>query len=92
MKNIKLLRLKLTNFARIKSGMGVNVLELDFKKMPNILSLIVGANGSGKTSLIQCIHPYPYNNCTGDSGGNAQLIVEKMDGEKIFEFEYDDCI
>lgn len=91
-KSIKLIRMKLVNFARIKSGMGVNALTVDFTKLPNILSLIVGSNGSGKTSLMQCIHPFPYNTCTGDSGGNAQLIIEGMDGEKVFEFEYDGCI
>ena len=46
---MKITYLKLENFSMVKSGMGLDTLELDFTKGKNMITLIVGNNGTGKT-------------------------------------------
>ena len=56
---MKITYLKLENFSMVKSGMGLDTLELDFTKGKNMITLIVGNNGTGKTGgILSNIHPY----------------------------------
>ncbi len=48
---MKITYLKLENFSMVKSGMGLDTLELDFTKGKNMITLIVGNNGTGKTGV-----------------------------------------
>lgn len=90
---IRLMRVRLTNFARIKSGMNQDVLDLDFTKLPHPITLLVGANGSGKTSLLRCFHPFAYNGATGDEGKETtKLILPNKDGKKEVWLSYDEDV
>ena len=74
--------IELENFASLKSGMNVNRLFIDFTKLNHTITLLVGENGTGKTSVLRCLHPFAYNSASGDDRDNAELIIEGMDGRK----------
>jgi DNA repair exonuclease SbcCD ATPase subunit len=48
----------LENFQNLKTGIGVNKLELDFTKQKNPVCIIIGPNGAGKTSLLSYLTPF----------------------------------
>lgn len=83
---MKLTRLVLKNFAAIWAGMNLKEINIDFTKCNNRITLLVGRNGSGKTSLLSNIHPFPYLG-TLDIRNTQELILEGKEGLKIFEFE-----
>ena len=89
---IKVLELRLENFARIATGLQVNTLRIDFSKLTNELFLLIGKNGSGKTSILHTIHPFAYNTSIGDNIPNSEFIVAGMDGEKYIKYLVDDDI
>lgn len=89
---IKVLELRLENFARIATGLQVNTLKIDFSKLTNELFLLIGKNGSGKTSILHTIHPFAYNTSIGDNIPNSEFIVAGMDGEKYIKYLVDDDI
>ena len=61
-------------------------IDIDFTKSHNRIILLVGKNGSGKTSILSNLHPFPHVG-TLDLRNTQNLIREGMDGEKIFECE-----
>ena len=89
---IKVLELRLENFARIATGLQVSNLNIDFEKLTNELYLFIGKNGSGKTSILHTIHPFAYNTSIGDNIPNSEFIVAGMDGEKYIKYLVDDDI
>ena len=78
--------IELVNFAKIKSGMGLKRLFIDFTELPNTITLFMGANGTGKTSVMRCLHPFAYNNASGDSGDSNELITPGEDGKKVIMY------
>ena len=48
----------LENFANIKTAMNADKIYIDFKKAKNKVILLVGPNGSGKTSLLSLLTPF----------------------------------
>jgi len=64
------------------------VVEIDFKKSKNRVILLVGDNGTGKTSLLSALHPfaYPGNMDVRDTG---ELILDEVDGYKEVHLEDD---
>ena len=88
-KLIKVLELRLENFARISTGLQVNSLTIDFEKLTNELFLFIGKNGSGKTSILHTIHPFAYNTSIGDNIPNSEFIIADQDGEKYIKYYVD---
>lgn len=91
------LYLRLKNFKGIKSGMGLDEIELDFTRLPDGLIVFDAPNGSGKTTILDSMTPYrimPYR--AGDSyspkafsyydnvyGNDAcKDLIFEMDGRK----------
>lgn len=58
---MKILYLKLKNFIGIYNGMRRTEIELDFSKSKNKFVLIVGKNGSGKSTILNALHPFSSN-------------------------------
>ena len=84
---MKLTKIKLVNFASIYSAMDLAEISINFqKKCKNKICLIVGKNGSGKTSLLSNMHPFPHLG-TLDIRNGQDLIRDGMDGLKEISFE-----
>ena len=78
---MKLLYISLENFALIRTGMGINKIELDFRKASNVVTLIVGNNGTGKTALLSNLHPYASLGHL-EARDDSDLIIQGEDGLK----------
>lgn len=81
--------LYLEGFAKIHTGMHIDRLYLDFEKMPYQTYLFVGDSGSGKTSILKCIHPFAVNAGTGDDTANGKMIMANRNGRKIIRYIMD---
>lgn len=78
---IRMDRIRLENFALIKSGMGLDEIDIDFTKSKYTVSLIIGNNGTGKTALLSNFHPFPYLGAL-EAREDADIIIPDMDGHK----------
>lgn len=78
---MKITYLKLKNFASIFTGMKKRKLEIDFSNSKNNIILLVGKNGSGKTSILSNLHPFA-NPGNMDVRNNEDLILNGVDGYK----------
>lgn len=85
----QLLDIELTNFSRLYAGMHRKVISIDFTKFDYSLFILVGDNGTGKTSLMSCFHPFAYNSGTKS---NNDLILKDHDGSKLMHIGYQDKI
>jgi exonuclease SbcC len=90
--------LTLKGFRGIRDGMGRDVLELDFERLAPGAALVAigGANGRGKTTVMDNLHPYllmPSRASTGTPGGfsyyehvvlpeSEKTLVWEMDGRR----------
>lgn len=55
MKNVSI---RLKGFRGFRTGLGMDEVFIDFTSLPDGLIAIVGANGMGKTTLLDNLHPY----------------------------------
>ena len=76
--------------AKIIAGLQVSDLYIDFDSLENPFYLFIGANGTGKTSILHSIHPFAYNASVGDSMSNAEFIADGQDGLKVITYGIDD--
>ena len=83
------MRLGLHNFARVYSGLGKTKVTLDFTNFENPINIFVGANGSGKSSIMRCLHPFAYNNAMGINDTKSKLIMDDRDGKKCIDILLD---
>lgn len=81
--------LYLEGFAKIHTGMHIDRVYLDFEKMPYQTYLFVGDSGSGKSSILKCIHPFAFNAGTGDDTANGKMIIANRSGRKIIRYIMD---
>ena len=58
---MKILYLKLRNFIGIYNGMKKVEIELDFSKSNDKFILLIGKNGSGKSTILNALHPFSSN-------------------------------
>ena len=82
----------LENFRRISSGLKKNVVTINFSELENSINLIVGENGSGKTSIMRCLHPFAFNSSIGDTAINSDLISDGCNGKKELRITYGDDV
>lgn len=78
---MKILYLKLTNFINIVTALNTETIEIDFSKSNNNVVLLTGPNGSGKTSILSCLHPFPTNG-NMDVRSDNPIIVPRENGYK----------
>ena len=82
---MKIKLLELENFAAIWVGLRRKRLRLDFSSFSNIITVIVGDMGSGKTTILSQLHPWA-NIGTLDERNSDQLIRSELDGTKHIIF------
>ena len=85
---MKIVSVELINFSRVYSGLGKTKVTIDLLNNNNQINLFVGGNGTGKSSIMSCFHPFAYNSATGDSTSNSDLIIEGKDGKKTVVITY----
>lgn len=77
--------LKLVNFASIFAAMKKRMIEIDLSKSKNKIVLLLGENGSGKTSIMSEMHVFAYPG-TMDVRNGTDNILENEDGYKEIHF------
>jgi hypothetical protein len=85
---MKVLELRVKNFAPIMVAMKKRELYIDFRKAKNLLTLLIGGNGTGKTTIGSLLHPFAYNGNL-DSREN-DLILNSMSGYKYISIQYNE--
>lgn len=86
---INLTRLKLVNFIGVYLGTGLTEFEIDRSRSSNNIILIIGDNGSGKTSIISELTPLPLEHF--GSRNESRIIKDKV-GVKELDFLVDNFI
>lgn len=77
------------NFLMLDSGLGKRKVELDFSNMPNIINVIVGPMGSGKTTILSHLTPSAFVG-TLDERNSDPIIIPNKNGLKKIIFLDDD--
>jgi DNA repair exonuclease SbcCD ATPase subunit len=85
---IKLKEIELVNFANLFTGLGVTRLNIDFTKQTNVVCVIIGKNGRGKTSLLSYMTPFSGLGNIDDRTG-VKLIIDGEKGYKRIVFVED---
>ena len=87
---MKIIYIKMKNFSNIYTAMNKSKeIEIDFSKSKNRIILITGPNGSGKTSILSCLHPFA-NNGNLDIRNENSLIRKGEEGYKEIHISNDE--
>lgn len=78
---MKIKQVTFKNFAAIKNAMGANKITIDFTTAKNKICLIIGRNGSGKTTILSMLHPFADIGNLDVRNGNDYILKGK-DGFK----------
>jgi len=83
---MKINKLKLRGAIGIWKGLGKEEVEIDFENFQPGLIALTGKNGSGKTTIMENLHPY---RCMVSRSGAMQSHFYLKDSFRILEFEQD---
>lgn len=72
---MKIEYLKLRNFANIYTAFKSHELTIDFTQCKNRIILLTGPNGSGKTSILSCLHPFATNGNLDVRNDNSLILI-----------------
>ena len=81
---MKINYLILENFSNIDTAMSARRIEIDFREVKNKIILLIGPNGSGKTSLLSLLTPFATVGGL-DIRNSSNLILEGKNGYKEIE-------
>lgn len=82
---MKINSLKLRGAIGVRKGLGKEEISLDFRTFGPGLVAISGRNGSGKTTIIENLHPY---RCMVSREGSLTNQFYLKDSYRVLEFEY----
>lgn len=82
---MKINSLKLRGAIGIRKGLGQEEVSLNFKDFSPGLVAISGRNGTGKTTIIENLHPY---RCMVSRDGSLTTQFYLKDSFRVLEFEY----
>lgn len=83
---MKILNLTLENFTAIKNALDTNKIFIDFSTTENKICILIGPNGSGKTSILSMMQPFAdVGNL--DIRSSTNLILSDKDGFKEITIE-----
>lgn len=81
---MKITFVKLRNFSNIYTALNKKELTIDFSSSKNTIILITGPNGSGKTSILSCLHPFAKNGNLDVRSENSPILLEKEGYKEIW--------
>lgn len=81
---MKINHLILENFSNVDTAMNAQRIEIDFTEVKNKIILLIGPNGSGKTSLLSLLTPFATVGGL-DIRNSSNLILEGKNGYKEIE-------
>lgn len=84
---MKILYVRLVNFADVYAAMGKHEAEFHFEKIDKPIIQIYGRNRCGKTVLIQKLHPFSSINLNGDERSDTPQILKGEVGIKNIVYE-----
>ena len=79
---------ELVGYVGIFNGMGLSQIKIDFNKCLTNKIIIRGSNGSGKTTIMSALHPYPEPNEYFIPGHEARKTIVIRDGHKLYVIKY----
>lgn len=82
---MKIHSMKLRGAIGVRKGLGKEEISLDFRTFGPGLVAISGRNGSGKTTIIENLHPY---RCMVSRDGSLTNQFYLKDSFRVLEFEY----
>lgn len=86
---MKITEIILENFAAIHNAMNAKKIRIDFTKAKNNICLLIGPNGSGKTTILSLLTPFAdLGNLDIRNGNN--LILKNRDGYKEIHIAKDE--
>ena len=80
---MKIEYLELKNFSNINTALKTNKVSIDFTKCKNKIILLTGPNGSGKTSILSCLHPFATNGNLDVRNDNPLVLIGKEGYKEI---------
>lgn len=83
---IRITRLELTNFLPILAGTGKEHIEIDLEESHDLITVLIGKIGSGKTYILSHLQPFSTVGTLDIRNGDDPIIPEK-DGKKIIMYE-----
>ena len=86
---MKITYFKLKNFSNIHTALKTREIEIDFSDMKNKICLITGKNGSGKTSILSCLHPFASNGNLDVRSDNPLVLIGEDGYKEIHYQSYD---
>ncbi len=81
---MKIFKLRLKKFIGIQKGLGLDEITLDISGLSGLVA-ISGDNGNGKTTILECLHPYAR---LVSRKGALQYHTHGRDAEKELDFEF----
>ena len=87
---MRITRLKLVNFIGIKHGMGKDEVEINFPKTDNKIVMLLGDNGSGKSTILSALTPFkdsPYDDRDKLIGVDDVANLAILGTPSMFEIE-----
>lgn len=86
---LKIISIRLINFSSIFACRNLKEVYYEFDKSDKTINQICGPNRSGKTVLIQQLHPFSSINLSGDERSDLQLIIPNEVGVKEVTYDID---
>ena len=86
---MKIKSIRLINFSSILACRNLTEVYYEFDDNGKTINQICGPNRSGKTVLIQQLHPFSSINLNGDERSDLQLIIPGETGVKEITYEVD---
>ncbi len=82
---MKINKLLLRGAKGIKKGLGLDEIEIDFSQFKPGIVAFIGKNGSGKTTIMENLHPY---RCLVSRDGSLHTHFFLKDSYRVLEFDY----
>ena len=74
---MKITYLELKNFIGLYNGLGRKEIKIDFSNANNKINILSGSNGSGKSFVLSCLHPF-----AGTLDNRDKIILDGENGYK----------